>query len=63
MKCEACGRQINPTTDAHYQWISGWAKIRKDGGPNAVTKPVREHRFKCSTCLKPEMDGQLSLIE
>ena len=61
-ECFVCGREINPITDAHFQWIEGWAKVRKDGGPNAVSWPQRKPIFRCGTCQPGEIDGQLKML-
>ena len=62
IECEMCGREINPTTDAYFQRIEGWARVRKDGGPNAITKPIRHGLFRCSTCLGGELEGQTQMF-
>ena len=65
MNCEQCSRAINPTTDAHYVHVSGWAKARSQGGTNAITQPVRDGRVRCSTCMDPrkEIEGQTSIYD
>ena len=64
-ECEVCGREINMVTDAHYQFMEGWAKARKQGGTNALAGAVRHDRFRCGTCFEAVSrdDAQLSMFE
>jgi len=62
--CGLCHREINTTTETYYQWIEGFTKIRKGGGPNQIADPTRRAVFRCNTCLgkkHAEIPGQLSI--
>ena len=55
--CEICSREVNIKTDAHYAHTRGWAKVRSQGGTNAITNPIRDGRLRCGTCV--DGDGQI----
>ena len=64
MNCEMCGVGINPKTDAHYQHVCGWAKVRTQGGTNQVSAPKRNQVFACAACIQgnKELEGQLEMF-
>lgn len=47
--CEFCNAVVD--VDRCFQWIEGWAKRRKGGGPNAVTLAARHARYACRECV------------
>ncbi len=64
MICEMCGVAINPKTDAYYQHVCGWAKVRSQGGTNQVSAPVRDQTYACAVCIHgtKELQGQLEMF-
>ena len=64
-ECESCSVSINIHVDTYYAHTAGWAKVRSQGGTNAVSNPVRDGRLRCSMCVDPkhkQIEGQESLF-
>ena len=63
MKCDLCGRELNPVVDTVYQAVSGWAKLRDAGGANAIANRIGHNRFRCKGCISIKDDNQMELFE
>ena len=57
--CEMCGQALDPRTYSCFQYIEGWAKLRRAGGPNAVAHPIRQPRYACGPCVQAHADHTL----
>ena len=57
VSCDECGRSINPKIETVYQAQRGWAKLRDQGGTNALVHRQAEPRFRCRGCIDVNIDG------
>lgn len=53
--CEFCNAVID--SSRCFQWIEGWAKRRRGGGPNAVTLARRSDIYACTECVDKLLHG------
>ena len=51
LHCEGCGAQLNASSNAVYQLVTGWSKL-EGGKPKQTLKGRRhEQRFACGGCV------------
>lgn len=56
IRCEICGEPITAIATA-YRKMTGWAKPRDQGGPNALALPERLDEWAHASCVDLETRG------
>lgn len=68
--CWKCGEPVDPTRTGTYREVTGWEKVRKGGGANAIILREETGKLMCSGCGESMklaarwkvVDGQESLL-
>lgn len=67
IRCVECARPVDASPHSgNYQRVSGWAKLRTQGGTNEVSLKVEYPEFMCRDCMRLLRSGlapQVGLFE
>lgn len=55
--CAYCGDPIDPGTPGVGREITGWEKVRADGGAHSIIARQETNRYACRTCLNMIRQG------
>lgn len=57
VNCHFCRNPIETKTLGVYRKVTGWAKIRAQGGSNAVSLQVEHDQWSCAGCITSQKLG------
>jgi uncharacterized protein RhaS with RHS repeats len=55
--CHFCGARISPDAPGTYRRVTGWEKVRTQGGANAVTLRTETGEVACAACIGAVRNG------
>jgi hypothetical protein len=54
--CSVCERELEPA-ETVYREVSGWERVRQQGGANAITLRRESGRLACKACIDRRVAG------
>jgi hypothetical protein len=64
-QCSICGEGFNPAVVSMYREVTGWEKLRDQGGANSITLRKETGLYACKPCIERRQrgrEGQGSLL-
>ena len=56
-RCVFCNLELDSDQPGVYQRVTGWERLRKQGGTNAIRLPQRQYEWACGDCIELRVRG------